>query len=66
MLSGHWFPPHVIRFPNSALDAFYLCLVNVFLSVSIYFIVSCVLLSCMNLLYIFHMYIVFCNKRATW
>ena len=27
--------------PNSVLDAFYLCLVNVFLSTPIYFIVDC-------------------------
>ena len=58
MLSGHWFAPHVIRFSELAsLDAFYLCLVNVFLSIPIYFIVDCIVVLYEFALYLLHVYI---------
>ena len=67
MLSGHWFPPHVIRFSELGsgciLPMLSKCLFKYF---NLFYCFLIVLLSCMNLLYIFYMYIVFCNKRATW
>ena len=70
MLSGHWFPlhVHVIRFfelgSGCILSMLSKCLFKYF---NLFYCFLIVLLSCMNLLYIFYMYIlVFCNKSATW
>ena len=40
MLSGHWFPPHVIRFSELGSGCILSMLSKCLLSISIYFIVS--------------------------
>ena len=68
MLFGHWFPPHEIRSSELGSGCILSVLSNcLFKYFNLFYCFLIVLLSCMNLLYIFYMYIlVICNKRATW